>query len=237
MPRRPVRRLRTAVQRPLPPVRDDRRDADEELIRGVIVVLVFALIGAVLATVITRAPTAATAQPRARGVRQLLVRDPRRGREGGRRQVGPSRRSGSPATTRPRSRSIDDPRFEPFRADAHCEMGSIPLGEQFVQCTPSQPVAAGAQRAPVCRRSHPAPTRATRARSPEHDHTGRPRSVRRHHAPAAAAAPADHHLRARRGPCRQRTRANAALLRADRRCSRPTRRSPCCRARTGCWPD
>ena len=40
---------------------------------------------------------------------------------------------------------IDNPRFEPFRADAHCEIGiESLLGEQFVQCTPTQPVPSGA---------------------------------------------------------------------------------------------
>ena len=35
---------------------------------------------------------------------------------------------------------IDNPRFQPFRADAHCEIGlESLLGEQFVQCTPTQP--------------------------------------------------------------------------------------------------
>jgi ABC-type transporter Mla subunit MlaD len=39
---------------------------------------------------------------------------------------------------------INDPRFEPFRTDAHCEIGlESLLGEQFVQCTPTQPRAAG----------------------------------------------------------------------------------------------
>jgi phospholipid/cholesterol/gamma-HCH transport system substrate-binding protein len=39
---------------------------------------------------------------------------------------------------------IDNPRFRPFRADAHCEIGlESLLGEQFVQCTPTQPRAAG----------------------------------------------------------------------------------------------
>jgi ABC-type transporter Mla subunit MlaD len=39
--------------------------------------------------------------------------------------------------------------FEPFRADAHCEIGlESLLGEQFVRCTPTQPRAAGAPPAP-----------------------------------------------------------------------------------------
>jgi phospholipid/cholesterol/gamma-HCH transport system substrate-binding protein len=41
---------------------------------------------------------------------------------------------------------VDDPRFEPFHTDAHCEIGlESLLGEQFVQCTPSQPTAPGTQ--------------------------------------------------------------------------------------------
>jgi phospholipid/cholesterol/gamma-HCH transport system substrate-binding protein len=45
---------------------------------------------------------------------------------------------------------IDDPRFEPFHTDAHCEIGlESLLGEQFVQCTPSQPVESGTPQAPV----------------------------------------------------------------------------------------
>jgi ABC-type transporter Mla subunit MlaD len=40
---------------------------------------------------------------------------------------------------------IDDRQFQPFRADAHCEIGiESLLGEQFVQCTPTQPRTAGA---------------------------------------------------------------------------------------------
>jgi ABC-type transporter Mla subunit MlaD len=39
---------------------------------------------------------------------------------------------------------IDDTRYVPFRADAHCEIGlESLLGEQFVQCTATQPRAAG----------------------------------------------------------------------------------------------
>jgi phospholipid/cholesterol/gamma-HCH transport system substrate-binding protein len=39
---------------------------------------------------------------------------------------------------------INDSQFRPFRADAHCEIGlESLLGEQFVQCTPTQPRAAG----------------------------------------------------------------------------------------------
>src|SRR5262249_24669378 len=45
---------------------------------------------------------------------------------------------------------IDDPRFEPFHTDAHCEIGlESLLGEQFVQCTPSQPVESGTPQAPA----------------------------------------------------------------------------------------
>jgi ABC-type transporter Mla subunit MlaD len=41
--------------------------------------------------------------------------------------------------------SIDNRRYVPFRADAHCEIGlESLLGEQFVQCTPTQPRPAGA---------------------------------------------------------------------------------------------
>ena len=39
---------------------------------------------------------------------------------------------------------INAPKFVPFRADAHCEIGlESLLGEQFVQCTPTQPRAPG----------------------------------------------------------------------------------------------
>ncbi|MBV8942062.1 MAG: MCE family protein [Solirubrobacterales bacterium] len=39
---------------------------------------------------------------------------------------------------------IDNRNFEPFRTDAHCEIGiESLLGEQFVQCTPAQPRTAG----------------------------------------------------------------------------------------------
>ncbi len=39
---------------------------------------------------------------------------------------------------------ITNPKFEPFRTDAHCEIGIASLlGEQFVQCTPTQPHASG----------------------------------------------------------------------------------------------
>ena len=39
---------------------------------------------------------------------------------------------------------ISNPHFVPFRTDAHCEIGiESLLGEQFVQCTPTQPHAAG----------------------------------------------------------------------------------------------
>jgi ABC-type transporter Mla subunit MlaD len=39
---------------------------------------------------------------------------------------------------------ISNSKFEPFRADAHCEIGiESLLGEQFVQCTPTQPRAPG----------------------------------------------------------------------------------------------
>lgn len=40
---------------------------------------------------------------------------------------------------------IDDPAFKPFRSDAHCQIRPQSLiGEQFVECTPTQPRAAGA---------------------------------------------------------------------------------------------
>lgn len=51
---------------------------------------------------------------------------------------------------------ITNRRFEPFRADAHCQIGlESLLGEQFVQCTPTQPRAPGA--------AAPAPLPAIRA--------------------------------------------------------------------------
>ncbi len=44
---------------------------------------------------------------------------------------------------------IDSPQFQPFRTDAHCEIGlETLLGEQFVQCTPTQPRGAGVPPAP-----------------------------------------------------------------------------------------
>jgi ABC-type transporter Mla subunit MlaD len=46
--------------------------------------------------------------------------------------------------------SINDRQFTPFRTDAHCAIGlESLLGEQFVQCTPTQPRAAGGPVAPV----------------------------------------------------------------------------------------
>ena len=45
---------------------------------------------------------------------------------------------------------INDPQFRPFRADAHCEIGlESLLGEQFVQCTPTQRRAAGVPAPPT----------------------------------------------------------------------------------------
>lgn len=44
---------------------------------------------------------------------------------------------------------ISNRKFEPFRDDAHCEIGlESLLGEQFVQCTPTQPRAPGAPAPP-----------------------------------------------------------------------------------------
>ena len=44
---------------------------------------------------------------------------------------------------------INDPKFRPFRVDAHCEIGiESLLGEQFVQCTPTQPRSPGMPAAP-----------------------------------------------------------------------------------------
>ena len=45
---------------------------------------------------------------------------------------------------------ITNPKFEPFRTDAHCEIGIASLlGEQFVQCTPTQPHGSGDPRPPA----------------------------------------------------------------------------------------
>ena len=45
---------------------------------------------------------------------------------------------------------ISNRQFQPFRTDAHCEIGlESLLGEQFVQCTPTQPTANGAAPAPA----------------------------------------------------------------------------------------
>src|SRR5262249_6263346 len=44
---------------------------------------------------------------------------------------------------------IDDPAFKPFRSDAHCQIRPQSLiGEQFVECSPTQPRADGAQPPP-----------------------------------------------------------------------------------------
>jgi ABC-type transporter Mla subunit MlaD len=48
---------------------------------------------------------------------------------------------------------IDDPAFKPFRSDAHCQIRPQSLiGEQFVECEPTQPRAAGAAPPPVLAR-------------------------------------------------------------------------------------
>ena len=53
---------------------------------------------------------------------------------------------------------IDNRRFQPFRSDAHCEIGlESLLGEQFVQCTPSQPRPPGAAPAPPLARIRSGP--------------------------------------------------------------------------------
>jgi ABC-type transporter Mla subunit MlaD len=58
---------------------------------------------------------------------------------------------------------IDDSRFTPFRTDAHCSIGvESLLGEQFVQCTPTQPRATGTAPAP------PLPAIASGADSGQH---------------------------------------------------------------------
>jgi phospholipid/cholesterol/gamma-HCH transport system substrate-binding protein len=45
---------------------------------------------------------------------------------------------------------IDDPAFRPFRADARCRVGLMSLiGEQFVECQPTQPRADGARLPPA----------------------------------------------------------------------------------------
>ena len=45
---------------------------------------------------------------------------------------------------------VTNSKFEPFRTDAHCEIGlESLLGEQFVQCTPTQPRASGASAPPA----------------------------------------------------------------------------------------
>ena len=146
-----VCRLRTAVQRTLPPVRDDRRDA-MRVIRGVIVVLAFALIGAVLAAVITSRADSGDGSYLVRAVfdNSSFVIPGEDVKVAGV-KVGTIQAVGLTSNNKAAiTLEIDDPRFEPFRADAHCEIGlESLLGEQFVQCTPSQPVAAGAQRAPV----------------------------------------------------------------------------------------
>ena len=122
------------------------------VIRGVIVVLAFALIGAVLAAVITSRADSGDGSYLVRAVfdnssfvipgEDVKVAGVKVGTI---QAVGLTSKNKAAITL-----EIDDPRFEPFRADAHCEIGlESLLGEQFVQCTPSQPVAAGARRAPV----------------------------------------------------------------------------------------
>ena len=55
---------------------------------------------------------------------------------------------------------INAPQYAPFRTDAHCEIGlESLLGEQFVQCTPTQPRAPEPLRLRRSRRSRPARTR------------------------------------------------------------------------------
>ena len=48
---------------------------------------------------------------------------------------------------------IDDPAFHPFRSDATCKVGLQSLiGEQFVECVPTQPRGPGVKAAPPLRR-------------------------------------------------------------------------------------
>ena len=122
------------------------------VIRGVIVVLAFALIGAVLAAVITSRADSGDGSYLVRAVfdNSSFVIPGEDVKVAGV-KVGTIQAVGLTSNNKAAiTLEIDDPRFEPFRADAHCEIGlESLLGEQFVQCTPSQPVAAGAQRAPV----------------------------------------------------------------------------------------
>lgn len=121
-------------------------------IRAVIIVLAFALIGAVLAAVIT---SRADSGDGAYVVRAVFDNSsfviPGEDVKVAGVKVGTIQAVGLTGDNKAAiTLEIDDPRFEPFRTDAHCEIGlESLLGEQFVQCTPSQPVAAGAQRAPV----------------------------------------------------------------------------------------
>ena len=122
------------------------------VIRGVIVVLAFVLIGAVLAAVITSRADSGDGSYLVRAVfdNSSFVIPGEDVKVAGV-KVGTIQAVGLTSNNKAAiTLEIDDPRFEPFRADAHCEIGlESLLGEQFVQCTPSQPVAAGAVRAPV----------------------------------------------------------------------------------------
>ena len=143
--------------------------------------------------------------------------------------------------TRPRwCCEIDNRRFEPFRADAHCEIGlESLLGEQFVQCTPTQP-----------RRGGCSPRRALAAIASGPDKGQHVLPVQNTTTPVgldlladitrlpAAAAPAADHLGARRGAGRQRAGAQrgAAARRPGAAADRPGDRRAR-RARTGCSRD
>ena len=211
------------------------------VIRGVIVVLAFALIGAVLAAVITSRADSGDGSYLVRAVfdNSSFVIPGEDVKVAGV-KVGTIQAVGLTSNNKAAIMlEIDDPRFEPFRADAHCEIGlESLLGEQFVQCTPSQPVAAGAQRAPVL------PSIASGPDKGQHVLGSRTRP----HRSASISSPTSRAYRSSNA-CRSSSPGSARALPATdrsstrrccapiRRCSRPTRRSPCWRARTGCWPD
>ena len=121
-------------------------------IRAVIVVLAFALIGAVLALLITSRADSGDGSYLVRAVfdNSSFVIPGEDVKVAGV-KVGTIRAVGLTDDNKASILlEIDDPRFEPFHTDAHCEIGlESLLGEQFVQCTPTQPTEPGGQAAPV----------------------------------------------------------------------------------------
>ena len=83
---------------------------------------------------------------------------------------------------------IDDPAFRPFRRDAHCQIRLQSLiGEQYVECKPTEPRAGNARAGSAARAD---PVRSWRGPAPaagrEHHHPGRGRPHHQHLPPPAA---------------------------------------------------